>query len=86
MNLTDIKLLRRGISEKLKSESEREKLRGKQVDAFDALVSDKFTDEQISHSYFKLPTGFGKTVMFAHMADAYFSAVESAGAKRQKII
>ncbi|MFQ6777778.1 MAG: DEAD/DEAH box helicase, partial [Alphaproteobacteria bacterium] len=86
MDLTDVQLLRRGISEKLKSKFEREKLRDKQVDAFKALVSDKFTDEQISHCYFKLPTGFGKTVMFAHMVDAYFDAIKSTSVKRQKII
>ena len=85
MDLQDIKLLRSGIKRLLNTNG-RHGLREKQVQAFRALVSDKFTDEQIAHSYFKLPTGFGKTVMFSTMARAYFDAVKAAGDKRQKII
>ena len=85
MDLQDINLLRSGIKRLIDADTQHN-LRDKQVEAFRALVSGKFTDQQIAHSYFKLPTGFGKTVMFATMARAYFDAVKSAGAKRQKII
>lgn len=83
MDLTDIKLLRAGIKTQLKKPND---LRDKQIDAFRAFISDKFSDEQLAHSYFKLPTGFGKTVMFSHMVRAYFDTVKSTGAKRNKII
>ena len=85
MDLQDINLLRSGIKRLIDADTQHN-LRDKQVEAFRALVSGKFTDQQIAHSYFKLPTGFGKTVMFATMARAYFDAVKAAGAKRQKII
>ena len=74
------------MSQQIKHSANRQGLRDKQVEALQALVSGKFTDEQIAHSYFKLPTGFGKTVMFANMARAYFDAIKAAGEKRQKII
>ncbi len=87
MDTTDIKFLRAGIARQIKQPETLQMLRGKQTDAFRALLSDRFTDEQLSHSYFKLPTGFGKTVMFATMARAYFDAVKASGIKQQpKII
>ena len=87
MDLTDVKLLRDGMVKLMANadiwpdKRDKEKLR-----AFRALVSDKFTDEQIGHSYFKLPTGYGKTVMFARMARAYYNEIDATGAKRNKII
>ncbi len=87
MDTTDIKFLRAGIARQIKQPEMLQMLRGKQTEAFHALVSDSFTDEQLSHSYFKLPTGFGKTVMFATMARAYFDAIKASGIKhRPKII
>ena len=85
MHTVDIRLLRDGIG-RLIVTNEQHGLRDKQIEAFRALASDNFTDEQIAHSYFKLPTGFGKTVMFATMARAYFDAVKLVGVKQQKII
>ena len=87
MDTTDVKLLRDGMVKLMANadiwpdKRDKEKLR-----AFRALVSDKFTDEQIGHSYFKLPTGYGKTVMFARMARAYYDEIDATGAKRNKII
>ena len=87
MDTTDIKFLRAGIARQIKQPETLQMLRGKQIEAFRALLSDSFTDEQLSHSYFKLPTGFGKTVMFATMARAYFDAIKASGIKhRPKII
>ena len=53
-------------------------LRGKQRDAFDAMAA--LSPEQIAHSYFKLPTGFGKTVMFSLLASEYINQIRSNGA------
>lgn len=53
-------------------------LRGKQRDAFDAMV--QLSPEQIAHSYFKLPTGFGKTVMFSLLASEYTNQLRAGGA------
>ena len=87
MDTTDIKFLRAGIARQIKQPETLQMLRGKQTEAFRALLSDRFTDYQLSHSYFKLPTGFGKTVMFATMARAYFDAIKASGIKhRPKII
>lgn len=87
MDLTDVKLLRAGLAKQIKRPEMHGTLRDReQTKAFEALVSDKFTDEQISHSYFKLPTAFGKTVMFSRMVRAYYKAAESAHAKNKKII
>ena len=87
MDTTDIKFLRAGIARQIKQPETLQMLRGKQIEAFRALLSARFTDEQLSHSYFKLPTGFGKTVMFATMARAYFDAIKASGIKhRPKII
>lgn len=87
MDLTSVRLLRIGLAKQIKQPKVQLTLRDKeQTRAFEALVSDKFTDEQISHSYFKLPTAFGKTVMFSRMVHAYYEAAKSAGAKNKKII
>ena len=86
MDTKDIKLLRVGIAEQIQQPDIQNRLRDKQIDALRALVADNLTDEQIAHSYFKLPTGFGKTVMFSYMARAYFDAIAANGKQRQKII
>lgn len=61
-------------------------LRGRQRDAFDAMA--KMPVEQIAHSYFKLPTGFGKTVMFSLLADEYINqlTINSADLSKNKVI
>ena len=87
MDVTDVKLLRTGIARQIADADEWPTWRDMQkLEVFREMVSDKFTDEQIAHSYFKLPTGYGKTVMFARMVRAYFDAIAATGAKRQKII
>ena len=88
MDITDIKLLRAGIASQVANPDMWSTWRDKQkLEVFRELVSDKFTDEQIAHSYFKLPTGYGKTVMFARMARAYFDALTATGTKKhQKIV
>ncbi len=87
MDTTDVELLRTGLARQIADADAWSTWRDKQkLEVFRELVSDKFTDEQIAHSYFKLPTGYGKTVMFARMARAYFDALIATGAKRQKII
>ena len=83
MNYDDIMFLRNGVRKLLLQPRVRRDMRPKQAAALNALISPEFSDEQIAHSYFKLPTGFGKTVMFSRMARAYFDA---AGRKRQKIL
>lgn len=45
MDTKDIKLLRSGIAEHIKRAETRQRLRGKQIEAFRALVSDRFTLE-----------------------------------------
>ena len=86
MELQSLHFLREWIKTQLDNPDAQFNLRDKQVQAFRAFVSNDFTDEQIAHSYFKLPTGFGKTVMFSYMARAYFDAIKQAGVKKQKII
>ena len=88
MDLTDIILLRAGIACQIADADLWPTWRDKQkLEVFRELVSGKFTDEQIAHSYFKLPTGYGKTVLFARMARAYFDALTATGNKKhQKII
>ena len=84
--MKNVKLLRSGIAELIKQPGMKRNLKDEQqMEAFRALVSDKFSDEQIAHSYFKLPTGFGKTVMFARMVRAYYNELKP-GQKRPKII
>ena len=88
MNTTDVELLRTGLARQIADADAWPTWRDKQkLEPFRELVSDKFTDEQIAHSYFKLPTGYGKTVMFARMARAYFDALIATGTKKhQKIV
>lgn len=86
MELQNLHLLREWIKTQLNNPDTQFNLREKQLQAFRAFVSNDFTDEQIAHSYFKLPTGFGKTVMFSYMARAYFDAIKKTGGKKQKII
>ena len=86
MELQNLHFLREWIKTQLDNPDAQFNLRDKQVQAFCAFASNDFTDEQIAHSYFKLPTGFGKTVMFSYMARAYFDAIKQAGVKKQKII
>ncbi len=69
MDTTDVELLRAGLARQIADADAWPTWRDKQkLEVFRELVSDKFTDEQIAHSYFKLPTGYGKTVMFADKA------------------
>ncbi len=88
MDTTDVELLRAGLARQIADADAWPTWRDKQKrEVFRELVSDKFTDEQIAHSYFKLPTGYGKTVMFARMARAYFDALTVTGTKKhQKIV
>jgi len=88
MDTTDVELLRTGLARQIADADAWPTWRDKrQLEVFRELVSDKFTDEQIAHSYFKLPTGYGKTVMFARMARAYFDALIATGTKKhQKIV
>ena len=86
MELQNLHLLREWMKMRLNTPNAQFNLREKQLQAFRAFVSDDFTDKQIAHSYFKLPTGFGKTVMFSYMARAYFDAIKKEGTKKQKII
>ena len=88
MDTTDVELLRAGLARQIADADAWPTWRDKQkLEVFRELVSDKFTDEQIAHSYFKLPTGYGKTVMFARMARAYFDALIATGTKKhQKIV
>ena len=70
--LTKAKFLHSGIQNMLRGESI---LRGRQRDAFDAMAN--MSPEQIAHSYFKLPTGFGKTVMFCLLAHEYVNQIRA---------
>lgn len=70
--LTKAKFLHSGIQNMLRGESI---LRGRQRDAFDAMAN--MLPEQIAHSYFKLPTGFGKTVMFSLLAHEYVNQIRA---------
>ena len=88
VDTTDVELLRASLARQIADTDAWPTWRDKQqLEVFRELVSDKFTDEQIAHSYFKLPTGYGKTVMFARMARAYFDALIATGTKKhQKIV
>ena len=81
--LTKAKFLRDGIQNMLCVENA---LRGRQRDAFDAMMN--MPVKQIAHSYFKLPTGFGKTVMFSLLADEYINqlTINSADLSKNKVI
>ncbi len=76
--LDNVKALRIGISKFLEEEQNLpddtpRKLRGKQTEVFEALLKPEFSDEDIARGYFKLPTGFGKTVMFAHLTKSFLN-------------
>lgn len=77
--LTKAKFLHDGIQNMLCGENV---LRGRQRDAFDAMA--KMPVEQIAHSYFKLPTGFGKTVMFSLLANEYVKQMRANNADLNK--
>ena len=76
--LENVKKLRAGIKNFLVEEENLpdnapRKLRGKQTEVFEALLKPEFSDEDIARGYFKLPTGFGKTVMFAHLTKSFLN-------------
>ena len=76
--LDNVKALRTGIKNFLTEEQNLpddapRKLRGKQTEVFEALLKPEFSDEDIARGYFKLPTGFGKTVMFAHLTKSFLN-------------
>lgn len=60
------------------------RLRGEQYFALGALT--KLSDTQIAASYYKLPTGFGKTVMFSYMAQAYLPQARANGDTKKLVI
>ena len=71
-----VRLLRQGLRQLLMAEKQNvingtPCLRNKQFEALYALA--KMSDAQVANSYYKLPTGFGKTVMFSYMAQAYLN-------------
>ncbi len=71
-----VRLLRQGLRQLLMTEKQNvingtPCLRNKQFEALYALA--KMSDAQVANSYYKLPTGFGKTVMFSYMAQAYLN-------------
>ena len=77
--LTRTKFLHDGIQSICQAENV---LRNRQRDAFDAMA--KMPLEQIAHSYFKLPTGFGKTVMFCLLASEYIHQIRANNADLNK--
>ena len=77
--LTRTKFLHDGIQSICQAENV---LRNRQRDAFDAMA--KMPVEQIAHSYFKLPTGFGKTVMFCLLASEYIHQIRANNADLNK--
>lgn len=60
------------------------RLRGEQYFALSALT--KLSDSKIAASYYKLPTGFGKTVMFSYMAQAYLQQARANGNTKKLVI
>ena len=60
------------------------RLRGEQYFALGALT--KLSDSKIAASYYKLPTGFGKTVMFSYMARAYLPQARANNDKKKLVI
>ena len=57
-------------------------LRDKQQEAFDAMSK----ANGVVHSYFKLPTGFGKTVMFVLMAREYTDRLTTKEKANNKVV
>ena len=84
-----VQYLRHGLEQFLADEDKHiangtPRLRGEQYFALGALT--KLSDTQIAASYYKLPTGFGKTVMFSYMAQAYLPQARANGDKKKLVI
>ena len=87
--LDNVKALRTGIKNFLTEEQNLpddapSKLRGKQTEVFEALLKPEFSDEDIARGYFKLPTGFGKTVMFAYLTKSFLN--ETSDSKKKILV
>ena len=84
-----VQYLRSGLEQFLTEEDKHiangtPRLRGAQYFALGALT--KLSDTQIAASYYKLPTGFGKTVMFSYMAQAYLPQARANGVTKKLVI
>ena len=84
-----VQYLRHGMEQFLADEDKHiangaPRLRGEQYFALGALT--KLSDIQIAASYYKLPTGFGKTVMFSYMAQAYLPQARANGDTKKLVI
>ena len=84
-----VQYLRNGLEQFLANEDKHiangtPRLRGEQYFALGALT--KLSDDQIASSYYKLPTGFGKTVMFSYMAQAYLPQARANGDMKKLVI
>ena len=84
-----VQYLRSGLEQFLTEEDKHiangtPRLRGEQYFALGALT--KLSDSKIAASYYKLPTGFGKTVMFSYMAQAYLSQARANDDKKKLVI
>ena len=84
-----VQYLRSGLEQFLTEEDKHiangtPRLRGAQYFALGALT--KLSDSKIAASYYKLPTGFGKTVMFSYMAQAYLSQARTNDDKKKLVI
>ena len=84
-----VQYLRHGMEQFLADEDKHiangaPRLRGEQYFALGALT--KLSDPQIAASYYKLPTGFGKTVMFSYMAQAYLPQARANGVTKKLVI
>ena len=84
-----VQYLRKGLEQFLATEDKHiangtPHLRGEQYFALGALT--KLSDTQIAASYYKLPTGFGKTVMFSYMVQAYLPQARANGDKKKLVI
>ena len=84
-----VQYLRHGMEQFLADEDKHiangaPRLRGEQYFALGALT--KLSDTQIAASYYKLPTGFGKTVMFSYMAQAYLPQARANGVTKKLVI
>ena len=86
---THVKFLQRGLKQLLMIEKQNvingtPRLRNKQFEALYALT--KLSDEKVANGYYKLPTGFGKTVMFSYMARAYLEQIHANNANKKLVI
>ena len=86
---TNVQFLQSGLKQLLAIEKQNvingvPRMRNKQFEALYALS--KMSDTQIANSYYKLPTGFGKTVMFSYMAQSYLSQMHANNANKKLII